>query len=44
MREINGGITAPEGFKATGVRCGLKEKNLDLALIYSGSPAVAWGM
>ncbi len=44
MREINGGITASEGFKATGVRCGLKEKNLDLALIYSGSPAVAWGM
>lgn len=44
MREINGGITAPEGFKATGVRCGLKEKNLDLALIYSGSPAVARGM
>jgi len=44
LREINGGITAPEGFKATGVRCGLKEKNLDLALIYSGSPAVAWGM
>ena len=44
MQEIKGGITAPEGFKATGVHCGLKMRNPDLALIYSTSPAVAWGM
>lgn len=37
MKIINGGITAPTGFVAAGVHCGLK-KNLnkkDLALIYS---------
>lgn len=35
MREIKGGITAPKGFKACGVSCGIKEEGLDLALIYS---------
>jgi len=32
---INGGVTAPKGFKAVGVRCGIKKQGLDLALIYS---------
>lgn len=44
MQEIKGGITASKGFKATGIHCGLKEKNPDLALVYSGFPATAWGM
>jgi len=44
LQEIKGGITAPEGFKASGVHCGLKRGDLDLALIYSDFPAVAWGM
>lgn len=34
---INGGVTAPKGFKAVGVRCGIKKQGLDLALIYSES-------
>jgi glutamate N-acetyltransferase/amino-acid N-acetyltransferase len=37
VKEINGGICAPAGFKAGGIRCGIKpgsQKN-DLALIYS---------
>ena len=43
---IEGGITAPKGFLASGIHCGLKKSNLkkDLALIYSEVPAVAAGM
>ncbi len=38
------GICFPEGFKASGIRCGIKEKNKDLALIYSQVPCVATGL
>ena len=40
LTEITGGITAPQGFKASGVKAGLKKSGkLDLALIYSTVPA-----
>ena len=42
--EIRGGITAPSGFRAAAVRCGIKEGALekrDLGLIISDFPAVA---
>ncbi len=35
VKEIKGGITAPEGFLAAGINCGLRKSKLDLALIYS---------
>lgn len=36
MKEIEGGVTAPRGFKASGISCGIKKKDKnDLALIYS---------
>lgn len=36
MRTIAGGITAPQGFRAGGVHCGIKkDKQLDLALVLS---------
>lgn len=39
---ITGGLTAPRGFRAAGVACGIKAKGgLDLALIASDSPASA---
>ena len=38
---INGGVTAPKGFKAVGVRCGIKKQGLDLAMIYSESECSA---
>ena len=43
---IDGGVTAPKGFLASGIHCGLKKSNLqkDLALIYSEVPAAAAGM
>ncbi len=39
---IGGGITAPRGYRAAGVACGIKAKGgLDLALVVSDSPAQA---
>ena len=35
------GVTAPHGFRAAGVSCGIKAKGLDLALIVSDTPASA---
>lgn len=45
MKEIIGGVTAPLGFKANGLFCGIKKsKKKDLALICSESPCVATGI
>jgi len=45
MKIVSGGITAPLGFKANGISCGIKKSGKkDLALIYSVEPAVATGM
>jgi glutamate N-acetyltransferase/amino-acid N-acetyltransferase len=42
VRVIGGGITAPRGFRAAGVACGIKAKGgLDLALVVSDGPAQA---
>lgn len=42
MEEINGGITAPVGFKSAGVAAGIKKSGKkDMALIYSKEPAAA---
>ncbi len=40
LKIITGGITAPQGFKAAGVKAGLKKSGkLDLAVLYSTVPA-----
>lgn len=46
IKYIDGGVTAPNGFLASGIHCGLKPGSLkkDLALIYSEVPASAAGM
>jgi len=45
MKQIKGGITAPLGFQAAGIACGLKRSGKpDLALIYSEVPATAAGV
>ena len=36
---VEGGITAPAGFRASGVLCGIKSKGLDLSVIASDQPA-----
>ena len=39
IEPIDGGVTAPKGFRATGVSCGLKEGGYkDLGLIWSEVP------
>lgn len=40
LRHISGGITAPLGFMASGVQCGIKRTSPDLALIYSNIPSI----
>ncbi len=39
---INGGVTTPHGFKATGVHSGVKYRSLDLGMVYSEVPARAY--
>jgi glutamate N-acetyltransferase/amino-acid N-acetyltransferase len=48
VRDIEGGLTAPKGFRAAGVACGIKRRSaestaapLDLALIVADQPASA---
>jgi glutamate N-acetyltransferase/amino-acid N-acetyltransferase len=36
---VDGGVTAPSGFRASGVSCGIKAKGLDLAVLASDKPA-----
>ena len=44
MLHLEGGVTAPKGFRAAGVRCGIKKQGLDLAIIFSEVPAVCAGL
>ena len=43
MKKIQGGVCAPQGFKASGVHCGIRNNKTkkDLALIFSAVPASA---
>jgi glutamate N-acetyltransferase/amino-acid N-acetyltransferase len=43
-KEVEAGITYPEGFVAAGVRCGLKTHGEDLALIVSDSASAVAGV
>ena len=42
--KLRNGITAPKGFKAAGIHCGIKKEKKDLALIVSDLPASAAGV
>ena len=44
IKKINGSITNPKGFYATGSHIGIKDYKKDLALIYSEVPAKAAGV
>lgn len=44
-RSVDGGVTAPSGFRASGLHCGIKASGKpDLALIVSDTPAAAAGL
>jgi len=42
METIDGGVTSPQGFKASGVHSGVKYRSLDLGMLYSEVPASAF--
>ena len=44
LERIPRGITAPAGFRAAGVACGIKASGLDLALVVSAPPARSAGI
>jgi len=46
LERIEGGISAPGGFRVAGVNCGIKKKHgaLDLALVVADAPAAAAGV
>lgn len=44
MQWTGGSVTAPKGFRASGVRCGVKSQGKDLALIASDMPATVAGV
>ena len=41
---VEGGVTAPQGYQAAAVACGLKPSGLDLALLVSDTVATAAGI
>ena len=41
---IEGGITAPQGYLASGISAGIKKKGLDLAVVFSPQAAAAAGV
>ncbi len=44
MRWVEGAVTAPQGFRAAGVRCGIKTEGPDMGLLISAIPAKSWGL
>jgi glutamate N-acetyltransferase/amino-acid N-acetyltransferase len=45
IRHVDGGVTAPSGFRASGLHCGIKASGKpDLSLIVSDRPATAAGL
>ncbi len=44
MEVVQEGVTAPIGFQAAGIHCGVKKARKDLALVYTETPAVAAGV
>ncbi|MDR0310354.1 MAG: bifunctional ornithine acetyltransferase/N-acetylglutamate synthase, partial [Acidobacteriota bacterium] len=43
-RPIEGGVTAPEGYMASGIAAGVKKQGPDVAVVFSTQPAVAAGV
>jgi len=44
MKIIKGGITAPKGFLANSLNCGIKKHKHDLALLFSEAPSISLGV
>ncbi len=44
VKDIEGGVTAAQGFRAAGIHAGIKKKKKDLAVVVSDHPAVVAGV
>jgi glutamate N-acetyltransferase/amino-acid N-acetyltransferase len=44
MNECAGGVTAPQGFRAAGMYCGIRKVKKDIAMIVSDTPATVAGV
>lgn len=44
LNEIEGGVTAPQGFRAGGLYCGIRKAKKDLGIIFSDRPAAVAGV
>jgi glutamate N-acetyltransferase / amino-acid N-acetyltransferase len=44
VKKIKAGITYPKGYLQSGINCGIKKKNPDLAIVLSEIPAVTCGV
>jgi glutamate N-acetyltransferase / amino-acid N-acetyltransferase len=44
MNECQGGVTAPKGFRAAGMYCGIRKVKKDIAMIVSDVPATSAGV
>lgn len=44
VRAVDGTVTTPRGFRASGIHCGIKPDTPDLALVVADRPAAAAGM
>ena len=44
VKDIEGGVTAAQGFRAAGIHAGIKKKKKDLAIVVSDKPAVVAGV
>lgn len=44
MKSIDGGVTAPKGYRASGIAAGIKKRNKDMALLTSDSDAAVAGL
>ncbi|MBN1998619.1 bifunctional glutamate N-acetyltransferase/amino-acid acetyltransferase ArgJ [candidate division KSB1 bacterium] len=44
LKTENGTITTPKGFKACGIRAGIKKQGTDMALVFSEAPCAAVGL
>jgi glutamate N-acetyltransferase / amino-acid N-acetyltransferase len=44
VKDIEGGVTAAQGYRAAGIHAGIKKKKKDLAIVVSDKPAVIAGV
>ena len=44
MQQMDGGVTAPQGFEAAGIMAGIKKDKKDMAVVFSQAPCQVAGV